>query len=248
MPVPPPNRTRATANRGHVGRYLLYGISVVGAVILLLIGSFSGPVTAVGNPRSTFADAQVPVSQPAVTTSPIEVEVAVNSPLRGEEEDGWDDVARQADVVAEQKYRRGRLRLCRPLRLRPTPFDQLSASSITVARGASVPTLPSRAVARGCSPRTRTLAATTSVNRPLPRWSCPYEARAPGDSADCSERAAGFPALAMLLDHARPSIAGLSRGGGDLSPSRKSRFRYTQIVWGNTRALGCASSRSRGTM
>ena len=85
------------------GRDLLYGISVVGAVILLLIGSFSGPVTAVGNPRSTFADAQVPVSQPAVTTSPIEVEVAVNSPLRGEEEDGWDDVARQADVVAEQK-------------------------------------------------------------------------------------------------------------------------------------------------
>ena len=103
VPVPPPNRTRATANRGHVGRYLLYGISVVGAVILLLIGSFSDPVTAVGNPRSTFADAQVPVSQPAVTTSPIEVEVAVNSPLRGEEEDGWDDVARQADVVAEQK-------------------------------------------------------------------------------------------------------------------------------------------------
>ena len=37
------------------------------------------------------------MSQPAVTTSPIEV--AVHAPLRGEEENGWDDFARQGDAV-----------------------------------------------------------------------------------------------------------------------------------------------------
>ena len=102
-PAPPPNRKRATANRGHMGWYLLSGLSMVGAVILLLIGSFSDPVTAVGKLYSTFADAQAPVLQPAATTSPIEVKVAVNPPVHDEEENGWDDLARRADVVAVQR-------------------------------------------------------------------------------------------------------------------------------------------------
>lgn len=100
-PAPPPNRKGATANRGHTGRYLLSGLSMVGAVILLLIGSFSDPVTAVGELYSTFADAQAPVLQPAVTT-PIEVKVAVNPPVHDEEENGW-EVARPADLVAVQR-------------------------------------------------------------------------------------------------------------------------------------------------
>ena len=85
-----------------MGRYLLSGLSVVGAVILLLVGSFSEPFTVVGNSRSTSADAQIAVSQPAVIASPIEVEVVANAPPR-EEENGQDDFARRADVVAAQK-------------------------------------------------------------------------------------------------------------------------------------------------
>ena len=94
-PAPPPNMKRATANRGHLGRYLLSGLSMVGAVILLLIGSFSDPFTTVGELYSTFADAQAPVLQPAATTSPIEVKVAVNPPVHDE-----DDLTRQSDVAA----------------------------------------------------------------------------------------------------------------------------------------------------
>ena len=90
-PAPPPNMKRATANRGH----LLSGLSMVGAVILLLIGSFSDPFTTVGELYSTFADAQAPVLQPAATTSPIEVKVAVNPPVHDE-----DDLTRQSDVAA----------------------------------------------------------------------------------------------------------------------------------------------------
>jgi hypothetical protein len=101
VPVPPPNRKRATASRGHMGRYLLSGIAVVGAVILLLIASFSDPVAAIENLRSIFALAEVPVSQPAVTTSPIEVKLAVNVPFRDEEENGRDDFARHADAVQD---------------------------------------------------------------------------------------------------------------------------------------------------
>jgi hypothetical protein len=101
VPLPPPNSKRATANRGHMGRYLLSGITVVGAVILLLIASFSDPVAAIENLRSIFALAEVPVSQPAVTTSPIEVKLAANVPFRAEEENGRDDFAGQAHAVQE---------------------------------------------------------------------------------------------------------------------------------------------------
>ena len=86
-----------------MGRSLLAGLCVVGAVVLLLIASFSDPVAAVGNLFASFADAHVPASQPAVTTSPIRVQVSVNPPVRGKEEDGWDDFARDADVVTVQK-------------------------------------------------------------------------------------------------------------------------------------------------
>jgi hypothetical protein len=86
-----------------MGRSLLAGLSVVGAVVLLLIASFSDPVAAVGNLFASFTDAHVPASQPAVTTSPLQVKVAVNPPVRGKEENGWDDFSRDADVVMMQK-------------------------------------------------------------------------------------------------------------------------------------------------
>ena len=114
-PAPPPDRTRTVGNRGHIGRYLMAALSVVGAVGLLLISSFSDPVSAVGNLCASFADAHVPASQPAVTTSLIQVKVAVNPPVRGKEENGWDDFARDADVVMVQK-------------LPPLPVTAMSAS------------------------------------------------------------------------------------------------------------------------
>jgi hypothetical protein len=86
-----------------MGRYLLSGLSVAGAVILLLISSFTDPIAAVGNLYASFADAQVPASQPAATNSPIEVKVAVNPSVRDRDEDGWDDFARDVDVAAVQK-------------------------------------------------------------------------------------------------------------------------------------------------
>ena len=98
-PTPPPDRKRAVANCGHMGRYFLAGLSAVGAVGLLLISSFSDPVSEVGNLCASFADAHVPASQPAVTTSPIQVKVAVNPPVRWKEESGWDDFARDAEMV-----------------------------------------------------------------------------------------------------------------------------------------------------
>jgi hypothetical protein len=101
--TPPPDNMRATSNRRHMGRYLLYGLSVVGAVILLLIGSFRDPITAMRNLDSAFADAEAPMSQQAGTSSPIQVEIAVNPTVRDEEENGWDDLARRADVVAVQR-------------------------------------------------------------------------------------------------------------------------------------------------
>ena len=86
-----------------MGRSLLAGLSVVGGVVLLLIASFSDPVAAVGNLFASFADVHVPASQPAVTTSPIRVQVAVNPPVRSKEENGWDDFSRDADIVMMQK-------------------------------------------------------------------------------------------------------------------------------------------------
>jgi hypothetical protein len=103
VPVAPPSRKRATSNRCNMGRYLLYGLSVASAVVLLLIGSFSDPITAMGNLYSSFAHAQAPILQPAVTTSPIEVKVAVNLPVHSDEDNGWGDFARHPDVVAVQK-------------------------------------------------------------------------------------------------------------------------------------------------
>ena len=85
-----------------MGRSLLAGLSAVGAVGLLLISSFSDPVSEVGNLCASFADAHVPASQPAVTTSPIQVKVAVNPPVRRKEENGWDDFARDADRMVQK--------------------------------------------------------------------------------------------------------------------------------------------------
>ena len=76
-PAPPTDRKRSVGNPGHIGRYLLAGLSAVGAVVLLLISSFSDPVSEVGNLCASFADAHVPASQPAVTTSLIQVKIAV---------------------------------------------------------------------------------------------------------------------------------------------------------------------------
>ena len=86
-----------------MGRYLLAGLSVVGAVVLLLISSFSDPVAAVGNLCASLADAHVPASHPAVTTSAIYVKIASNKPGRGKAENVWDDFAREADAVMVQK-------------------------------------------------------------------------------------------------------------------------------------------------
>ena len=87
----------------------------------------------------------------------------------------------------------------------------------------------------GLNSQAHTLGRPRKRGRPsLPgEAACPHAAGAPGDracpwryvdSADWSERAVGFPALALLLDSARPSIAGLSAGLPQPVPS-KSRFR-----------------------
>ena len=96
-------RKRTARNRGHMGRSLMAGLSFVGAVVLLLMCSFGDPVAAGINLCASFADAHVPASQPAVTNSPIQVTVAVNPPVRGKEENGLDDFARDADVAMVEK-------------------------------------------------------------------------------------------------------------------------------------------------
>jgi hypothetical protein len=99
--APSPDSKLATSNRGHIGRYFLYGLSVVGAVILLLLGSFSDPITTIGDMYSAFANAQAPASQPVVASSPIEVQlVAANPPARSAE---VEDIARRVEVVAVQR-------------------------------------------------------------------------------------------------------------------------------------------------
>jgi len=87
---------------GHIGRFLLSGLSSAGALILLFIGLFGDPIATMGKLYSAFADAQAPVLQSAVTPSPIEVVelAAVSPPDRDEEENGRHD---QVDVAAPQK-------------------------------------------------------------------------------------------------------------------------------------------------
>ena len=143
-----------------MGRYLLAGLSVVGAVVLLLISSFSDPVAAVGNLCASLADAHVPASHPAVTTSAIYVKIASNKPGRGKAENVWDDFAREADAVMVQKL--PALPVSASLHASGHPIELISTSSNEISTGKSGPMLPSRAVAHGCFRLTRTLAATTS--------------------------------------------------------------------------------------
>ena len=99
--APPPNSKRATRNRRRIGRLLLFGLAGVGAAILLFIGSFSDPITAMGNLYSAFANPEAPVLQAAV--KPVEIQLAEVKPTdQNGEEAATPDLPRQADVTTPQ--------------------------------------------------------------------------------------------------------------------------------------------------
>jgi hypothetical protein len=89
----------ATLHRGQMGRFLLSGLAGAGAVILLIIGSFSDPITTMGDLYSALTDAHAPVLQPAGTPAPVEVALAVD---HDEAESSRQDLARQAAVAKPQ--------------------------------------------------------------------------------------------------------------------------------------------------
>jgi hypothetical protein len=94
----PPSNSKPTPNRGRSGRLLLSGLAGLAAVILLFIGSFSDPITAMGNLYSAFADAQAPVSQ--TTATPVPVLAAVTPLDRDEEGTVGHHHAGEADLAA----------------------------------------------------------------------------------------------------------------------------------------------------
>jgi len=99
--APPPKSKRATRNRRHIGRLLLFGLAGVGAMIVLFIGSFSDPITTMGNLYSAFANAEVRVLQLAV--KPVEGELAEVKPAdQNGGETARPDLPRQADVSTPQ--------------------------------------------------------------------------------------------------------------------------------------------------
>jgi hypothetical protein len=89
----------AILNRGRMGRFLLSGLAGAGAVILLIIGSFSDPITTMGDLYSALADTHAPVSQPAATPAPVEVALAVD---HDEAETSRQDPTRQSAVANPQ--------------------------------------------------------------------------------------------------------------------------------------------------
>ena len=100
-PPPPPSSKRTSWNRGQIGRFLLCGLVGVGALILLFIGSFSDPISTMGNLYSALADAQAPVSQPTVTSAPVQEGLAaVKQPDRNQTGAVVHDRAREADLRA----------------------------------------------------------------------------------------------------------------------------------------------------
>ena len=90
---------QATLNSNRIGRFLLSGLAGAGAVILLFVGSFGDPITAIGELYSAFADSHTPVSQPAVARAPLEAVLAVD---QDEAENGRQDRARQPAVAVPQ--------------------------------------------------------------------------------------------------------------------------------------------------
>jgi hypothetical protein len=101
-PAPPRSSKRAAGSRGHKGRPLLSGLTGIGALILLFFGSLSDPITTMGNWLSAFAVAEAPVSQPAMTPSPVEADLApVNPPDRSGEETVGHGLAGQDIAVSE---------------------------------------------------------------------------------------------------------------------------------------------------
>ena len=98
--APPPNSKRATRNRRRIGRLLLSGLAGVGAAILLFIGSFSDPITAMGNLYSAFAT-PAPVLQAAV--KPVDIQLPEVKPAdQNGEEVATPDLPRQVDVATPQ--------------------------------------------------------------------------------------------------------------------------------------------------
>ena len=89
----------ATLNRGQMGRFLLAGLAGAGAVILLFIGSFSDPITTMGDLYAALADAHTPVLRPAVPPAPVDVVLTVD---HNEAEDSRHDLARQEAIETRQ--------------------------------------------------------------------------------------------------------------------------------------------------
>jgi len=123
-PSPPPKGVRATPRRTRIGRFSLAGLAGIGALVLMLVGSFSDPITRLQELPSVLAPARAPASEAAISPSNGEADQV----LSAEPADGnvrkvsLDDPPSQADattplVAVEQ-----------PLGALPVPPEQPDAA------------------------------------------------------------------------------------------------------------------------
>jgi hypothetical protein len=144
-PAPTPKRVRATPRRSRIGRFSLAGLVGIGALVLMLVGSFSDPITRLQELPSVLTPAPAPASEAAITPPSGEADQVLSvEPADGNvRKVSLDDPPSQADtatplVVVEQ-----------PLGVLPVPPEQPDAARDRQrghARG------PSTAAARNSRP------------------------------------------------------------------------------------------------
>ncbi len=66
-PAPPPKGVRATPRQSRIGRFSLAGLVGIGALVLMLVGSFSDPITRLQELPSVLTPAPAPASEAAIT-------------------------------------------------------------------------------------------------------------------------------------------------------------------------------------
>lgn len=144
-PAPTPKRVRATPRRSRIGRFSLAGLVGIGALVLMLVGSFSDPITRLQELPSVLTPAPAPASEAAITPPSGEADQVLSvEPADGNvRKVSLDDPPSQADaatplVAVEQ-----------PLGALPVPPEQPDAARDRQhghARG------PSTAAARNSRP------------------------------------------------------------------------------------------------
>jgi hypothetical protein len=144
-PVPSPNGVRTLPKRSRVGRFSLAGLVGIGALVLMLVGSFSDPITRLQELPSVLTSAPAPASEAAITPPSGEADRVLSvEPADGNvRRASLDDSPNQADaatplVAVEQ-----------PLGALPVPPEQPDAARGRQhghARG------PSNAAARNSRP------------------------------------------------------------------------------------------------